>query len=132
MANMRYFELDDHIGVEPAYTRDPNTGREVENPHAGELQPAGEWGLGVLVTDYILAGEKVEAVDKVGTVVMQPIEGTRIYATDDERLAMALAGYVGICHEVDPPNKAALKKAKDNTAAAREGTPSETPAGEKE
>lgn len=133
---VRYFELDDHIGVEPTHKRDPDTGEEVENPKAGELQAAGEWGVGVVVTDYVLIGEKVEAIKQIGSVAMQPIEGTRIYATDDEQLAMALAGFVGVCHEIDPPTKAQLKKARENTAASREGTPSETisetPAGEKE
>lgn len=127
MATSRFFELDDHIGIEPDYTTGPD-GEPVENPKAGELQPAGNWGLVIGTETVVLVEDEFEKVQDVYRVDLHPIPGTRIYETDNPEVAMALAQHAGVCHEVDPPAKAqpkqAAKKPKD---ASGENAPNQTP-----
>lgn len=116
----RYFELNDNIGVEPAYITDPKTGQPVENKAAGELQPAQRWGLTIGTTVPVLHGTDIVETRDVSRVEIEPIPGTRIFKVDDPQVAMALAGHTGICHEIDPPNQTDLKESRKDTEAARQ------------
>lgn len=127
---IRYFRLADHIGVEPSYTTDPETGEPVENPKKGELQP--------LVVQKLTLGVPVmrgdEVITDVQAVEIQPYDAEkRILAVKDPLVANAVAG-LGTYEEIDPPKGGRRQASRLAADTGEQGTTvSETPdAGEKE
>jgi hypothetical protein len=130
----RYFEVCDHVGLNPD----------------GSLEPAAEIGLGVQVTRVQAvpdpdnpAREMVVEVVRPERVALQPIPGTRIYKVTDQKLGKtSISGQViadalvehcvnnNILREIDAPHQKDLRKAREETADARESAGTHTEPGE--
>lgn len=117
MSDARYFELLDHIGVEPAKLIDPQTGDPVDNPMAGELQPAQAWGFFYAQPTVDDDGQVVAAAQRAE---LTPIPGTRIFKVDDPLIANVAAQATEVVREIDAPSKKQLDTARKTTEAARE------------
>lgn len=115
MTQARYFELLDHIGVEPDYITDPKTGEPVANKAAGELQPLQHETVNVSVPTMV--GN--ELIPVAQGVTVNAIPGTRILKIEDPLIANVI-GDLGKYREIDPPDQGDLKKSRKETEAARQ------------
>lgn len=115
MTDTRYFELLDHIGLEPDYITDPKTGDPVPNKAAGELQPLKHETVNVATPTMV--GKEILPVAR--TVTVEAIPGTRILKIDDPFVANVIAD-LGKYREIDPPDQGDLKKSRKDTEAARQ------------
>lgn len=114
MPESRYFALNDDVGVAPTHLTGPD-GLPVDNPEAGQLEPAREMALTIGVPTQV--GRDIISIPQA--VTLEPIAGTRVFKIDDPLVANVLGDHPHL-HEVDPPDRSDLKAERDKTAAARE------------
>ena len=102
MADARYFELNDDVGLD----------------HEGNPQPLVETGL-TIARPTMVGGEVVDAVE---SVPLTPIPGTRILKIEDPVVANAMSTHP-LYHETEAPSKKDLDAARKTTEAARATDP---------
>lgn len=102
MAEARYFELNDDVGID----------------HEGNPEPLVEVGLTV-ARPAMVDGAVVDAVE---SVQLKPIPGTRILKVEDVVVANAMASHP-LYHETEAPSKKDLDAARKTTEAARKTDP---------
>lgn len=107
--SLRYFELNDDVGVAPPYIRSAK-GLDVPNPRAGEPEPINEVGLPFLVPTVVDG----DVIDTPQRAVIRPadtaeprlnsriIPGSRVIETGHPQVINSLIA-CGQYHEVDKP-----------------------------
>lgn len=131
----RFFELLDHVGVEPSHIvkkKDKLTGEVLEeapHPNAGELGPLVHFTAHVAVP-IIVDGELVKSVQAIEVEPAEKLDeahqsrivpGQRVIETRDPNVAAAIVER-GDFREIDPPKSEQTRRPKD--------APDTTPAGE--
>lgn len=99
----RYFKLKDHVGLDGD----------------GNPEPINEIGVSANVPTMVGSGKDREVVAVAKRVKVKPIPGTRIVKTDEPVVAEALK-QSGLFDESEPPAKAEVSKARQETKDARE------------
>ena len=99
MPKTRYFELLDHVGIDPE----------------GNPEPLREIGVAINVP----TAKDGEIVDVAQRVTIQPIDGTRTFAVDDPLVAGAVLDS-GLVREIDPPSKTQARRQREATQDARD------------
>lgn len=115
MADARYFELNDDIGLAPSHLTDTETGQPVENPAAGTPEPLVHFSLTIGVPTMVGA----DLIQVPETVTLDPIAGTRMLKIEDALVANAMQAHP-LFHEVDPPTRKGLTSARKDTEDARQ------------
>jgi hypothetical protein len=113
MPDSRYFELLDHVGLEPEFVneRDPKTGELKPHPNAGQPGPIVQVGIDVATPS--IDKKTGDLVTQVKHLVLKPVEaGGRVLSTDNPAAATALLES-GQYREVDPPKSKQTRTARE-------------------
>lgn len=115
--NVRYFKLNEDIGIEPDVLVDPKTGEPVANPKAGELGPLVEFKVTVAVPEIT----KINGVDELIPVAREIRLPDPRYAVVEDAAERVLKAHDPIVantlaehphwREVEPNPKKAAKSA---------------------
>lgn len=125
----RFYELNDDIGLAPAWIVCPKTGLEIPNERAGEPDPLNNIGINIPIPTQLPSGEIVdttrrapiepgEQLDEV--LRARIIPGTRIVETDHPAVGNVLLE-TGHYHEIDPPKSEQPRRPSTTTTTSPAG-----------
>lgn len=137
---LRYFELNDDVGLAPAWIVDPETGLEIPNEKAGEPEALNNIGIQIPIPVQLDNGDIVETTTTARLVPGDELDeltksriipDTRVIETAHPAVGSLLLE-TGLCHEVDPPKASRPRAGRPTNPPAETGDNIQPSAGEED